>query len=159
MAVVRMPGVWWWRWGDVCQGVRRLSIIIHHRRKAPACLDLQSGQPRTDWVRSLKSFVLQAGHTSVSQLSALRSQVWKKKTQCLLELASSETNREWSEWKYFALNCFMSRLPGRLKVYDECEVEEHLIRLFIANLGDNWMFLQGGDLGGNYLIMSQLQTI
>ena len=52
----------------------------------------------------------------------------------------------------------MSRLPGRLKVYDECEVEEHLIRLFIANLGDNWMFLRCGERGlGNYLLMSELQ--
>ena len=40
----------------------------------------------------------------------------------------------------------MSSLSGKLKVYDECEVEEHLIILFIANPGDNLMFLGEGDV-------------
>ena len=36
----------------------------------------------------------------------------------------------------------MSRVSGKLKVYDECVAEEHLIILFIANPGDNLMFLR-----------------
>ena len=44
----------------MCQGVRRLSIIISHRRKAPACLGPKAG------LRSKKSIVLWAGQSSDS---------------------------------------------------------------------------------------------
>ena len=62
-----------WRWLDVCQGVRRLSIIISHRRKAPACLGPKAG------LRSKKSIVLWAGQSSDLKIGIFSAKNFKWK--------------------------------------------------------------------------------